>query len=127
MDKKYKTKDGEPVRILCVDKPGEYPVVGLIGSSIHVEVWTLQGQYYEDKPYRHDLVEVSEWDDFKIDEPVMVRDSEKENWKKAHFAGVSCRGYAKTWQDGETSWTSDASTLTWKLCRKPTAEELGNK
>lgn len=35
------TRDGRPVRILCTDRPGEWPVVGLIEGNIHA--WTADG------------------------------------------------------------------------------------
>lgn len=34
MDKQYTTRDGRPVRLLCVDAPGPYPVVGLDGEIL---------------------------------------------------------------------------------------------
>lgn len=34
MTKQYTTRDGRPVRVLCVDKPGEYPVVATIGATV---------------------------------------------------------------------------------------------
>lgn len=33
MDKKYQTRDGRPVRLLCVDDTEPYPVVAIIGES----------------------------------------------------------------------------------------------
>ena len=129
MDKKYKTKDGNPVRILCIDKPGDYPVVGLVDSSTDIDEWTLYGKYYDDCSNSiDDLVEVSEWDDFKIDDPVMVRDSENGPWFKRYFAGVN-HGKPSVWCAGATSWSSESSDdfVYWKQFRKPTAEELGKK
>jgi len=34
MDKKYTTRDGRGVRLLCVDVPGEFPVVGIVRGDI---------------------------------------------------------------------------------------------
>ena len=48
MDKKYRTRDGREVRLLCVDRKGEYPVIGLIDDII--VTWTAQ--------YAADLIEV---------------------------------------------------------------------
>jgi hypothetical protein len=127
MDKKYKTMDGDPVRILCVDGPGKYPVIGICCNS--TEDWTIHGVFdalFPDTPMN--LVEVSEWDDFKIDDPVMVRDREDESWLKGYFAGVK-EGKPTTWSAGATSWSaiSNAHLVYWNFCRKPTAEELGKK
>lgn len=43
MDKHYTTRDGRPVRLLCVDGPGRYPVVGLVGEAIYS--WTSTGEH----------------------------------------------------------------------------------
>jgi hypothetical protein len=45
-NKKYQTLDGRPVRLLCVDKKGDYPIVGLVIGGPHEEVigtWTKDG------------------------------------------------------------------------------------
>lgn len=44
-NKRYQTRGGQPVRILCVDAPGDYPVIGYIDDGRSDE---------------HDLVEVPE-------------------------------------------------------------------
>ena len=40
--KTYKNVDGEDVRIICIDKPGEYPMVGIVGDCIGT--FTLDGR-----------------------------------------------------------------------------------
>ena len=128
ISKKYRTRSGYGVEILKTSlRNSVFPVVAIINTAEKqiLAGFTEYGKFYGDGESDMDLVEVSPYEDFVVDEPVMVRDNEYEQWKKAHFAGVSCRGYAKTWQDGETSWTSyDASMLTWQFCRRPTPEEL---
>ena len=128
ISKKYRTRSGFPVEILKTGlRNSVFSVAALIDTTEKQIVvgLTEDGNFYvSGRESALDLVEISPYEGFKIDEPVMVRDYEKDSWKKAHFAGVSCRGYAKTWQDGETSWTSDGSMLTWKFCRRPTSEEL---
>lgn len=42
INKKYKTKAGSDVRILCVDRPGAYPIVGLVGTQ--VRAWSVDGR-----------------------------------------------------------------------------------
>lgn len=43
MDKKYTTRDGRPVRILCVDRDNKtYPVCGLV-SNQEFTSWTREG------------------------------------------------------------------------------------
>jgi hypothetical protein len=57
MDKQY-TSNGEPVRILCTDKAGEYPVVAIIEGCAYVITFTLEGKYRADEPCIEDLKEV---------------------------------------------------------------------
>jgi len=66
------------------------------------------------------------YDDFKIDEPVMVSLDNKA-WYRRHFAGVSADGRPQTWSDGRTSFTvapGHCGVTTWDECRRPTPEEL---
>jgi hypothetical protein len=59
LDKKYKTRDGRDVRVLCVDANDDnYPVVALIGNDVHR--FTSKGSF--DMGYRRgfDLIEVPE-------------------------------------------------------------------
>ena len=133
INKKYKTRDGREVRIYATDGCGAFPVHGAIkrddGWSAPL-VWTEDGKFnldVDEKPM--DLVEVSEWDDFKIDDPVMVARmgndlSEISGWSKRYFAGVSKLGKPETFIDGATAWSSHGK-IEWDLCRRPTPEELG--
>jgi hypothetical protein len=64
MDKKYRTRDGFPVRILATDVKGAYPIAGLVdlGDEEYVRKWTAEGR--NDARYNvrtsFDLVEVEE-------------------------------------------------------------------
>ena len=60
MDGKYQTRDGRPVRVLCVDAEGLQPVVALIGGD--VQRFSSSGVYwFDDKSTSyHDLVPVPE-------------------------------------------------------------------
>lgn len=59
MDKKYKTRDGRGVRLLCTDSTHTtYPIVGMIGTIMHM--WTKDQSSYdliEDKP----KIKVERW------------------------------------------------------------------
>lgn len=57
MDKQYTTRDGRPVRLLCVDAPGPYPVVGIVDE--YVVHWRSDGAHLGlDLPGSHtDLIE----------------------------------------------------------------------
>lgn len=56
MDKKYRTVGGAEVRVLCVDKPGDYPVVAIVGVAVYT--YTMTGQYAKGSRHHLDLVEV---------------------------------------------------------------------
>jgi endonuclease YncB( thermonuclease family) len=43
MGKKY-TCNGESIRILCIDKPGEYPVVGMMEENGDIYYFTENGE-----------------------------------------------------------------------------------
>ena len=62
MSKTYTTRNGMPVRILCVDKPGEMPVVALVdrGGVESIETYTARGKWLTDdaNAYAFDLIEV---------------------------------------------------------------------
>lgn len=61
MDKKYRTRDGRDVRLLCVDGSDVRPVVGIIDGC--VTQWEVDGHYYGNKiPCDADLIEYHEPD-----------------------------------------------------------------
>ena len=56
-NRKVVTMEGKPVRILCTDANGDYPVVGLIKDKKRddPETYTQDGKYLEDEEGRLDL------------------------------------------------------------------------
>jgi hypothetical protein len=61
--KKYQTRDGVAVRILCTDGPGaDYPVIGFVEGNRTTFEWNREGKYYPDKDLNSgkDLIEVRE-------------------------------------------------------------------
>ena len=126
----YKDKSGNDVRIICVDKRGEFPIVGIVSinprGKEEVMSYTSEGSYlvYEDSP--HDLILPEDFRTYKIDEPVMVRDRDEEEWLRRYFAGVKADKPC-AWDNGATSWSvgSPDNMLAWEQCRRPTKEELG--
>lgn len=55
---RYRTRSGDPVRILCVDAEGIQPVIGLHGGSI--DRWGADGTYgFAAKESKFDLIEVT--------------------------------------------------------------------
>lgn len=59
MGKKYQTRDGRAVRILCVDGPGNQPIVGIIEGENNPDVWDVDGVWTNFQGYDNwDLVPV---------------------------------------------------------------------
>ena len=56
MDKTYRTRDGREVRLLCVDREGFFPVVGLVGNDL--VSWTGVGIHVSHTQTVYDLIEV---------------------------------------------------------------------
>lgn len=126
MGKKYKTRDGRNARVLCVDFKSNAPVIALISYPNGKELaLNFDKNGVKGSDQNLDLIEVKEWEDFKIDEPVMVRDCAKDEWLKRHFAGIK-DGMPSAWSDGVTKWTNIGRQITWQECRRPTPEELAS-
>lgn len=63
MDKKYRTRDGRDVRLLCVDGPDLLPVIGIIEGDSHASCWGLSGRLSDVGRYHpNDLIEYHEPD-----------------------------------------------------------------
>lgn len=129
MNKKYQTRSGLPVRILCVDaKTEDYPVIGLISvkTGEKTSSFTKDGNFLTTgESGKYDLIEVSPYADFKVDEPVMVRDADSQPWQRRYFAKVDVDGNPTTWCDCATSWSVEGgAVIWWNQCRRPTPEEL---
>ncbi len=61
MDKKYKTRSGLKVRLLCIDRKGdECPVIGLVDKDgcESVYSWHSTGVFYTGHESAYDLIEV---------------------------------------------------------------------
>lgn len=124
MHKKYRTRSGLPARVLCVDrKDSVFPVVALVDDIQESSVYlTKDGRYYNCREQsRFDLVEVSEWDDFKVDDKVLVS-ADSKTWYKRYFNKV-IDGVPYVFDGGITSWTADAihdygCSSPWKYCKK---------
>jgi len=123
MDKKYKTRSGLPVRVLCTDRKEEdtRPVLALISlqpAQEMVHSYDINGNFINFRPDHHlDLIEVSPYDHIQIDDRVLVWDSYAPNKRKGYFAGVHKDGKPQTWLGGRTSWTvTEGRKYLWDHC-----------
>lgn len=127
MNKKYRTRCGYPVRILCVDVNNANPVVAAITFPDGLDVIHTFSCAGAGINIYMDLIEVSPWEDFKKDDKVMVSE-DGEEWLRRYFA-YEKDDVAYIYRNGATSWTSGGADeewiTTWNYCRKPTKEELG--
>ena len=65
-----------------------------------------------------------DWSKVAVDTPILVRDSEKESWRKRHFAKCE-NGIVYVWNGGATSWSADRSSdiAYWKMAKLAESEE----
>ena len=129
MGKKYKTRSGLPVRILCNDlKYDTYTVIAAVydqktGYENTINV-SSTGSYVEDEENPLDLIEVTPYDDFKEDDLCVVW-KVKDNKFFRYFSHAE-NGTANCFSLGGTSYTRTATT-SWTNCRKATEEEIKTK
>ena len=74
MGKKYRTRDGWPARVICVDAKTPRQVIAIAEdphdpSDDFVIRTTMEGRFRDSSESGHDLIEVGPYDDFTIDEP----------------------------------------------------------
>ena len=127
INKKYRTRDGHQVRLLCVDHKvmGDKRIIGLVEIENNEILMTWDKYGKDDNNSKiHDLVEVQPYEDFKINDEVLVRcvdDIENDSWVKRHFAGVDEYGRPMVFKYGMTSWTTSEVTV-WDECVKANNE-----
>lgn len=135
MSKRYRTRDGRCVRILCVDARSGYRVVGLVMDGDGIEVpqsWTALGEHDVSALNScFDLVEISPYEDWSVDAPIWVRDDRCQAWRPKHFAGIAeGSGRPLAYAGGCTSHTAKFVERIVREVRlasefTPTAEERG--
>lgn len=98
MDKKYRTRDGRDVRLLCVDGPEEYPVIGITDGSQSPCSWTIEGNWISaEEADEDDLIEYHEpdirtiWVNVYHDFVSGHREKEEAEW----HAGQNCIAIAQ--------------------------------
>ena len=123
INKKYRTTSGHRVRIICVDRKSyqNNSIIGLVETDENTDhesivTWYKNGKHNTNAQY--DLVEVSPFDDFNIDDKVLVKDCYDYEWKKRYFAGIDeDTGEPLAFADGLTSWITD-QVIAWEECVK---------
>ena len=129
MGKKYKTRSGLPVRILCNDfKNNTYTVIAAVydqetGCESTISVAST-GSYIEEEENSLDLIEVTPYDDFKEDDLCVVWEEKRLKFFR-YFSHVE-NGTAHCFAWGCTSYTAEETTI-WANCRKATEEEIKTK
>jgi hypothetical protein len=117
--KKYQTRDGDPVEFITDKGRGEYPIIGYIGDNDTVDVWTQDGKFSPSLDHARDLIEVSPYADWKIDDKILVS-NDRDIWVKKHFAGLDCDGLPMSWKYGVTSWSATPKArISWMYAKKP--------
>lgn len=66
----------------------------------------------------------TDWSNVEVDTPILVRQVEKGEWIKRHFAKYE-NGTVYAWKDSRTSWTSlyDSEVTAWKYAKLAESEE----
>lgn len=119
MDKKYRTRDGRAVMLLMTTlKNAQYPVAGIVtlnDGQQTVMNFTDRGRRFSDgSETAIDLIEVTLFDDLKIDDPVVVTiGSQGSVGRVFHFAGTTEDRRPKVWAQGRTSLTVKNKVCDW--------------
>lgn len=123
INKKYRTKDGCEVELWKIsedERDDKHPVLGRIIEErfIFWHAWNQHGK--SNINANRDLVEVSPYDNFNIDDKVVVWDNDNKLAKyHRHFAGLSKSGKPQVFSVGNTSWSGHEEVVeSWDNCVK---------
>jgi hypothetical protein len=114
INKKYRTRDGSDVVILKQFDPSQvihnhHCIIGYIISDgkIIPELWSNIGLSLDQM---NDLFEIKKWEQWNIDDPVIIISKATKVRHYRHFAGVNSDGYPMVYKDGMTSYTAPLTT-----------------
>ena len=110
---KLALKDGKPVPCVSM-KCSECGFFSPDYSCIHnVREW-LNSEY---------VAPPVDWSKVAVDTPILVRDREKEAWRRRYFAKYE-NGIVYAWQCGATSWSSNRGNINnWGMAKLAESEE----
>jgi hypothetical protein len=122
-----------PGKIVRVDLSDPvYPVEVSLDNG-KSETFTGKGRYFASHAHPTLFLSPFEWPtqeqpepllpDLAVDAPIMVRDTDEDDWRKGHFAGWDGQRVV-TFAFGKTSFTAKTQDSPWKQWRLPTEEEL---
>lgn len=63
-----------------------------------------------------------DWSRVKVDAPILVRDTEYDEWEKRYFAKYE-DGEVFAWGGGCTSWTASGGMIPWRYAKLAESEE----
>ncbi len=97
-----------------------WTVVAIFKYRFNTNVFILvdaAGLDWTDAPESGMVRKVQPYENFKVDDKVLVRDEGDTTWSKRHFAGVASNGKALAFSDGRTSFTASAiKAMEWDEC-----------
>jgi hypothetical protein len=116
-DKKYALRSGADVVILEVIK-GYVFGRHKSGNNWDSIRWDDNGAFHSNKEESClDLIEVSPYADWKIDDKILVwEDTFADDKAKRYFAGLNKDGSPLVYNNGTTSWSNIEGTSTWDNC-----------
>lgn len=131
----YKTRSGLSVKIFWTEANGFYPILGAVEQTDGVWLpvsWTETGKFRKDQLCDDlDLVEVSPYAGFKVDDKVLVWDKGDNKKLRRHFFGISETGAPLAFAYGCSSFSVESRSvgelrvLGWDFCEKYTEENEG--
>lgn len=108
----------------CVDfiEPNILKPLGYTCHGIFCGQCNLICQMWMEKEYKEPEHEV-DWNKVAVDTPILVRNSEDDEWTKRYFAKYE-NGMVLAWNSGKTSWTSIYGyTSAWQYAKLAKEEE----
>lgn len=86
-------------------------------SKVHCDACRLRQTVWLFEEYEEPEEFTVDWNNVKIDTPILVRGSEKEEWEKRFFAKYEY-GFVFAWDFGRMSWNEN-QMIPWKYAKLP--------